>query len=99
MSNWKRTFSLIWIGQAISMIGSQMVGFAIAWWLTKETGSAAVLVTMAIFGTIPGVILGPFIGALVDRWNRQRVMILADSVIALMTLWLAVMFKPPCAFK
>lgn len=92
MTNWKRTFLLIWVGQAVSMIGSQMVGFAIAWWLTKETGSAAVLVTMAIFGTIPGVVLGPFIGALVDRWNRQRVMILADTIIALMTLWLAVMF-------
>ncbi len=92
MKNWKRTFFVIWAGQAFSLVGSQMIHFAIAWWLTQETGSAAVLATMAIFSMVPQVVLGPFIGALVDRWNRKRVMIVADGIIALVTLWLAVMF-------
>jgi DHA3 family macrolide efflux protein-like MFS transporter len=91
-ANWKKTFFFIWTGQAFSLIGSQMVHFAIAWWLTQSTGSAVVLATMAVFGMLPQVILGPFIGALVDRWNRQRVMIVADSVIAFFTLGLAVLF-------
>ena len=47
---------------------------------------------MAILGMLPQVILGPFIGALVDRWNRQRVMVLADSAIAVVTLVMAVLF-------
>jgi len=92
MDNWKRTFFVIWGGQAFSLIGSQMIHFAIAWWLTQETGSAAALATMAIFYMLPEVILGPFIGALVDRWNRQRVMIVSDGLIALVTLLLAVLF-------
>jgi MFS transporter, DHA3 family, macrolide efflux protein len=90
--NWKRTFFIIWTGQAFSLVGSQLIHFAIAWWLTESTGSAAVLVTVSLFAVVPQVVLGPFIGALVDRWNRRRVMIAADSLIAMVTLWLAVMF-------
>jgi MFS transporter, DHA3 family, macrolide efflux protein len=90
--NWKRTFFIIWIGQAFSLIGSQLIHFAIAWWLTESTGSAVVLVTVSLFAIVPQVVLGPFIGALVDRWNRRKVMIVADSAIAVVTLWLAVTF-------
>jgi MFS transporter, DHA3 family, macrolide efflux protein len=91
-SNWRKPFFTIWAGQAFSLIGSQMIHFAIAWWLTQSTGSAAVLATMTIFAMVPQVILGPFIGALVDRWNRRLVMILADGTIALFTLLLAILF-------
>lgn len=92
LKNWKRTFFTIWSGQAFSLVGSQVVHFAIAWWLTQSTGSAAVLATMAVLGMLPQVILGPFIGALVDRWDRQKVMIIADSLIALVTFCLAILF-------
>ncbi|NLG96587.1 MAG: MFS transporter [Chloroflexi bacterium] len=91
-SNWKKVFFTVWAGQSLSLIGSHLIHFAIAWWLTQETGSAAVLVSVSLFAVVPEVVLGPFIGALVDRWNRRRIMILADTVIALFTLWLAVMF-------
>ena len=91
-SNWKKAFAIIWAGQAMSLIGSQIVSFAVAWWVTQSTGSAAVLVTMAIFGMLPQVVLGPFIGALVDRWNRRKVMIISDAVIALFALILALLF-------
>ncbi|MBE0698636.1 MAG: MFS transporter, partial [Anaerolineaceae bacterium] len=91
-NHWKRTFFIIWAGQAFSLVGSQVVYFSIAWWLTQSTGSAVVLATMAILGMLPQVILGPFIGALVDRWDRQKVMIIADSVIALVTFGLAALF-------
>jgi MFS transporter, DHA3 family, macrolide efflux protein len=90
--NWKLPFFTIWTGQAASLLGSQLVGFALIWWLTKETGSATVLATASLVGLIPQVILGPLVGTLVDRWNRRIVMILADSVIALATLALAVLF-------
>jgi DHA3 family macrolide efflux protein-like MFS transporter len=41
---------------------------------------------------LPGVILGPIVGALIDRWNRRIVMLVADGVIALASLWLAYLF-------
>lgn len=89
---WKRRFFTIWSGQALSILGSQLVQFALIWYLTIQTGSATVLATAALVGMLPNVILGPFIGTLVDRWSRRRIMLTADSIVALATIVLAVLF-------
>jgi DHA3 family macrolide efflux protein-like MFS transporter len=85
-------FLTLWAGQAISLFGSQAVQFALIWWLTLKSGSAAVLTTATLVGLLPQVVLGPFIGTLVDRWNRKAVMLLSDAAVALASLALAVMF-------
>lgn len=85
-------FWLLWGSQAVSIAGSFAVQFAIIWWLTTTTGSATVLATATMIGLLPQVLLGPFFGALVDRWNRKRVMLISDSVIALASAWLAWLF-------
>ena len=85
-------FFVLWTGQAVSLLGSQLVQFALIWWLTQETRSATVLAVASLVGLLPRVVLGPFIGALVDRWNRRRIMLVADSLIALVSLVLAVLF-------
>ena len=90
--NWKKPFFLIWIGQSFSIIGSMLVQFALVWWMTKETGSAAVLATATILSILPQIFIGPFAGALVDRWNRKLVMIVADGTTALATLALVLLF-------
>ncbi len=90
---WAAPFFTIWTGQAISLLGSQMVQFALIWWLTKTTGSATVLTTATLVGILPTVVLGPFVGALVDRWNRRKILLIADSGIALVTLVLAYLFS------
>ena len=90
--NWKFSFFTIWSGQAISLLGSQLVQFALIWWLTKTTGSATVLATATLVGLIPQVFIGPVAGALVDRWSRRGIMVVADSLIALATLGLVVLF-------
>ncbi len=90
--SWKRTFFVIWIGQAFSLLGSNLVQFALVWWLTKTTGSPTVLATATFVALLPNVFLAPFAGALVDRWNRRKVMILADASIALATLVLVLLF-------
>jgi MFS transporter, DHA3 family, macrolide efflux protein len=88
--SWARPFFTIWIGQALSLVGSHVGGFALVWWLTKESGgSATVLAGMTLIAMLPQVFLGPFVGALVDRLNRRRVMIVADSLIALFSAGLA----------
>jgi len=89
---WKGTFFTIWGGQAFSILGSQLVQFALIWHLTVTTGSAVVLATASLVGMLPQVILGPFAGALVDRWNRRWIMLLADCIITLATIALAVLF-------
>jgi DHA3 family macrolide efflux protein-like MFS transporter len=91
-SSWKRTFFTIWTGQNLSAIGSALAGFALIWWLTESTGSAIVLSTATLVAILPGVLLGPIAGALVDRWNRRLVMLVADGLIALFSAWLVYLF-------
>lgn len=91
-ASWKLPFFTIWTGQAFSLLGSQLVQFALIWWMTKTTGSATVLATASLVGLLPQVILGPVIGPLVDRWNRRLTMLAADSMVALATLGLALLF-------
>jgi DHA3 family macrolide efflux protein-like MFS transporter len=91
-TNWKRTFFIIWSGQAFSLLGSGLVQFALVWWLTQTTHSAAVLASATMAAILPQIFLGPFAGALVDRWNRRLVMILADGSIAVATIFLALLF-------
>lgn len=89
---WKKRFFTIFSSQAFSLLGSQLVGFAIIWYLTVQTGSASVLAFASLVGIVPSVAFGPFIGPLVDRWDRKRTMLIADSIIAVATLGLAVLF-------
>lgn len=90
--NWAPRFFTIWGGQAFSLFGSALVQFALVWYLTRETGSATVLAMATLVSLLPNIFLGPFIGALVDRWNRRLIMIIADSSIAVATLGLVWLF-------
>jgi MFS transporter, DHA3 family, macrolide efflux protein len=87
-----RPFLILWSGQAASLFGSQLVQFALIWWLTQETGSATVLALASLVGLLPQVVLGPFVGVLVDRWNRRLTMLLSDGTVALATAVLALLF-------
>ncbi len=90
--NWASRFFIIWTGQAFSLVGSALVQFALVWWLTRSTGSATILATATLVALLPQIFLAPFAGALVDRFSRRWVMIIADSSIALFTLLLMVLF-------
>ena len=92
MERWKTRFFTIWTGQSLSLVGSVAAQFALVWWVTKETGSATVLATASLVALAPSIVLRPFIGVLVDRLSRKRVMLLSDSFIALVSLWLAYLF-------
>ena len=92
MKDWKKKFFLIWGSQAISLVGSGLVQFALVWWLTQTTGSVAILAGATLAAILPEIFLGPFAGALVDRLNRRMVMIAADTAVAAATAVLAVLF-------
>jgi DHA3 family macrolide efflux protein-like MFS transporter len=95
---WQRKFYTITVGQAISLIGSSAVQFALVWWLTIETGSAIVLSLATLLIYLPYVVLGPFAGVWVDRLKRKPVIIFADLFTAFVALVFSVAFffgKPP----
>jgi len=87
-----RPFLVLWTGQAVSLLGSQAVQFALIWWITQRTGSATVLATATLLGLLPPVILGPVIGTFVDRWNRKAILLGADGFVAAASLGLAALF-------
>jgi DHA3 family macrolide efflux protein-like MFS transporter len=88
-----RTFLTIWIGQVASLIGSGMTAFALGLWIYEQTGEATPFVLIALFNSIPTFALSPIAGALVDRWNRRRVMLAVDSANALVTVALLLLFN------
>lgn len=90
MENWKRRFVFLGIGQTVSMLTSSILQFAIVWHLTQRTESAAVVTMSTLAGYLPRAVLGMFIGALIDRFDRKKIVILSDLCIALAALLLAV---------
>jgi len=92
MNDWKKVFTIIWTGQLFSTLSSAIVGYAVVFWLSMETKSAEVLAFATIAALLPQLLLGPFTGVLIDRWDRRRTMIIADLFIAICSAAMAVMF-------
>mgnify|MGYP000873113576 FL=1 len=80
--NWQFKFFTIWVGQAVSLITSAILQMAIIFYLTEKTGSAMVLSMASLAGFLPYAVFGAAIGVLVDRYDRKKVMIGADLIIA-----------------
>ncbi|MFQ6101621.1 MAG: MFS transporter [Anaerolineae bacterium] len=79
-------FTIVWIGQVVSLLGSGMTWFALTVWAWEITGQATALALVGFFSFGPTVLLSPIAGALVDRWNRKPVMMLSDLAAGLMTV-------------
>jgi len=81
-----RTFVTIWIGQLVSIVGSGLTSFALGVWIFQQTGKATPFALTVLFGNLPAVLLGPLAGSWADRFNRKKIMLLADTADALVTL-------------
>jgi hypothetical protein len=81
-----RSFTFLWFGQIVSLIGSAMTWFAFTLWAWGETGKASSLATISFLTFLPTILFSPIAGAFVDRWNRKLVMALSDLASALGTL-------------
>lgn len=91
-NSWKKQFITIYAGQAFSLLGSAAVQFAVIWWLTDKTESAITLTIASIAAFLPNMLLGPFAGVWIDRFNRRTVMIAADGLVALSSVVLGLVF-------
>ena len=67
-------FTTVWIGQVVSLLGTAMSNFALTLWAYEVTGKATPLALVGFFFVTPMVVLGPFVGVLVDRSNRKLMM-------------------------
>lgn len=90
MPHWRRNIYLFLTSQFLSGITSMVVQYAIIWYLTKQTGSATVLSLATLLGMLPMVLLSPFVGPFVDRWNKKALLIVPDVIAALFAIILSI---------
>ncbi|MGH9754883.1 MAG: MFS transporter, partial [Blastocatellia bacterium] len=81
----------ICIGQLVSILGSGLTNFAIGIWVYQNTGSVTKFALTILAASLPSILISPFAGALVDRWDRRRTMILGDSVAGICSLAIALL--------
>jgi len=86
-------FSLVWLGQFVSIIGSSMTRFGLTIWAWQVTGRATALALVGLFSLIPMLVLSPIAGTVVDRWSRKKIMILGDLVAGASTVVLLILFQ------
>ena len=90
--DWKRDFAIFISSQTISLLGSSLVQYAIVWFITLETKSGLMMTASIICGFVPAFFLSPFAGVWADRYDRKRLIVIADAMIALVTLAAALVF-------
>ena len=84
-----RNYRLYVAGQSLSLIGTWMQRLALSWWVYRNTHSALVLGIVGCVGQLPAVLLAPLAGALVDRWDRQRLLVATQLLAMLQAMGLA----------
>lgn len=89
LPHWRRNIYLFLTSQFLSGITSMVVQYAIIWYLTKQTGSATILSLATLLGMLPMVLLSPFIGPFVDRFNKKLLLIVPDVVAAIVAIILS----------
>ncbi|MBL0694182.1 MFS transporter [Comamonas sp. JC664] len=91
-ASWKRNTALFLGSQALSLLGSSLVQYALLWHVTLQTRSSVMMTLYIVAGFLPTFLLSPFAGVWADRYDRRKLIVLADAAIALVTLALAVTF-------
>ena len=85
-------FTLIWFGQMLSLIGSQLTNFALGVWVYQRTGSVTQFALISLFTTLPMILISPIAGTLVDQWPRRWMMVLSDLGAGITTGVIAILF-------
>lgn len=84
-----RNFLLIWFGQLVSGVGSRLTAFALGVWVLQSTGSTTRFAMVFVAMAVPSLLISPIAGALVDRWDRRRTMIVCEAISAATMLAMA----------
>ncbi|PDZ29564.1 MFS transporter [Bacillus toyonensis] len=91
-NNWRMNIILFLTAQTISLFGSSLVQYAIIWYITLTTSSGAMLTISTVCGFLPQIAISLFAGVWIDRYDRKKMIMLSDGIIAIATLILAILF-------
>ncbi|QJB46192.1 MFS transporter [Dolichospermum flos-aquae] len=87
-----RVFVTIWLGQIISKIGSGLTSFAFDVWVYQQTGSITQFAFLTLAITLPAFCIAPIVGGIVDRWNRQWIMVISTICSSICVLTIGILF-------
>ena len=88
-----RAYILLWSTQSLSTLGSSMTSYALVLWLYLRNGSALGTAMLSVCSYAPYVIMSIFAGALSDRWNKKRTMLVCDLAAACSTVAIFLLIK------
>ncbi|MFX1385534.1 MAG: MFS transporter [Promethearchaeota archaeon] len=88
-----KSYLFFWLGQLFSILGSSITQFIIFWWLTIDTESPTILSLAGFAYSLPITIVFLIAGVITDRWNRKKIIIIADTFQAFFTLIIIIMFN------
>ena len=88
-----RDFYILWSTQSLSQLGSAMTGFALTLWLYEKTGSALSTATLMICTYAPYVVMSIFAGAISDKYDKKKTMLVCDALAALTTVLVFALYK------
>lgn len=88
-----RDFYTLWSTQSLSHLGSSMTSFALTLWLYEKTGSAFSTAALTICTYAPYVIMSIFAGAITDRFDKKKTMLVCDALAALTTLMVFILYR------
>lgn len=83
------TFTFIWFGQVVSLLGSSLTSFALSVWVYEQTHSVTQFSLPVLSALVPSILISPIAGIYVDRWSRRWTMIVSDFCAGLCTLLVA----------
>jgi len=77
---WNKNFFLLWQGQLVSVLGNIVYSIALGFWMLDLTGSTALMGSLMATSMVPNLIIAPFAGVLVDKWDRKRIIVMTDFI-------------------
>lgn len=83
-------FTIVWLGQIVSVLASAMSQFGLTIWMYEKTESATALGLMQVFFITPFLIISPIAGVMVDRHNRKMMMMVSDLMAGIATMLILV---------
>ena len=92
-NNRLKDFLILWSTQSLSQLGSSLTSYALTLWLYEKTGSALSTAALTICSYAPYVLMSIFAGALTDRFDKKKLMLLCDSFAAVCTVVTLVLYR------
>ncbi len=87
-----KDFLILWSSQSVSELGTAMTNYALILWAYRQQGTAMSITLLSVCSYVPYILFGIAAGTLADRWDKKKVMLASDSIAALGTLTIFILY-------